>query len=415
MLLHRFNVSRLKGDFFAKAVRVAMGFAVMAIPAILSAQNMDCTLIMPHNPLTAAGLATPYQLVATDPAAGVCNQTNPAQSAFVQAAIIDKQTGQIAIYQPLVIDQGTSPAVAPVVPVLPQRYVAALWFGFNGNNLSLQGEGDDLQDNRCRQGLGQFMYCNAVSFFEEANEQIWWGKLKVPALGISPKDHQPCPSVRSFAVIDQDQSDNITTLYLVTPKGQMAQNNAANRAAFPGATTMGNPSDNRLTAVFLDGALGCTPWTVPDLTDPAGAVTPGLPLNELQAAAFQKRPIAKVPLSDPFVLKPPFTGVPSLAQVNRYRRGVNQPMADDANDADPTAYCQNFRKIQTAKLILDQPFLTAFRSPDPAAANSLFTFMAQRYVASYANLNCQTLLNQSVNITVTTDAKGVAISATIQP
>src|SRR2546421_7938680 len=46
--------------------------------------NMNCTLIVPAHPLTAQGLATPYQLVATDPAMGPCNEANPAQSAFVQ-------------------------------------------------------------------------------------------------------------------------------------------------------------------------------------------------------------------------------------------------------------------------------------------------------------------------------------------
>src|SRR6202012_2411865 len=78
--------------------------------------NGDCTLIVPPNPLSATGLATPYQLTATDPANGPCNETNTAQSAFVQAAIFDPGTGQISVYHPLVIDAGTKPAVAPVVP-----------------------------------------------------------------------------------------------------------------------------------------------------------------------------------------------------------------------------------------------------------------------------------------------------------
>jgi hypothetical protein len=46
-------------------------------------------------------------------------------------------------------------------------------------------------------------------------------------------------------------------------------------------------------------------------------------------------------------------------------------------------------------------------------ANSLFTFMAQRYVASYALLGCDALLKMPVNVTLTTDAAGVAIDATL--
>ena len=149
------------------------------------------------------------------------------------------------------------------------------------------------------------------------------------------------------------------------------------------------------------------------MADP-GASVPALPLNELQAAAFQAPPIARIPLGDPFVLKPPITGVPNLAQVNRYRRGVDQQRADDNDDASTKTYCQNIRDIHTDKLITDKQFLTAFRSVDPAVANNLFTFMAQRYVASYQILGCAALLNLAVNVTLTKDAQGVVIDATIQ-
>src|SRR5579864_5372454 len=102
----RFNLSTLNAEFFAKALWIAIGLAVLAAPAIAFAQaavNQDCTLIVRHNPLTAGGLATPYELVATNPANAPCHEADKNQSAFVQAAIIDKDTGQISIYNPLVI------------------------------------------------------------------------------------------------------------------------------------------------------------------------------------------------------------------------------------------------------------------------------------------------------------------------
>src|SRR5580698_6873295 len=79
----------------------------------VSGPNTDCTLIIPKSPLTPTGLATPYQLTATDPADGPCNESNTAQSTFVSAAIFDPATGNISVYKPLVIDKGTKPAVAP--------------------------------------------------------------------------------------------------------------------------------------------------------------------------------------------------------------------------------------------------------------------------------------------------------------
>src|SRR5258708_35940322 len=183
-----------------------------------AAVNGDCTIIVPAQPLTAQGLATPYQLMATNPANGPCNESNPNQAAFVQAAVINPATGQISIYDPLVIDQGTQPAIPPVVPQLPGGGVVAIWFGANGNTLSLQGTGTSLQDGHCVNGVGdsifgQVSYCNAPAFFKAANTAIQAGKLAPPPLGRA-KDGLPCPTVRGFAIVDQDQSDNVTTTYL---------------------------------------------------------------------------------------------------------------------------------------------------------------------------------------------------------
>ena len=97
--------------------------AAAAAAAAAAAPNPDCSLIVPANPLSAKGLATPFQLVATDPNGGPCNEANTAQSAFVEAAVFDPATSQISIYHPLVIDSGTKPAIAPVVPSLPANAI----------------------------------------------------------------------------------------------------------------------------------------------------------------------------------------------------------------------------------------------------------------------------------------------------
>jgi hypothetical protein len=225
--------------------------------------------------------------------------------AFVQGAVIDPATGAISIYNPLVLDQGTQAAAQPVVPQLPANGIVALWFGSNGNNLTLQGTNGSLRQGRCVNGangsiFGQFSYCNARAFFRVANRAIQAGLLKPPALGVA-KDGQPCPSVRDFGLVDMDQSDNVVTTYLVTASGQTAQMTAANVAALQNTQTQTNGSDNRLLAIALDGALGCTPWMASDLADP-GHLVPALPLNELQASVQQAAPVALVPAGDPMVL-----------------------------------------------------------------------------------------------------------------
>jgi hypothetical protein len=376
--------------------------------------NGDCTLIVPAQPLTAQGLATPYQLVATNPDNGPCNEANAGQAAFVQAAVIDPATGKIAIYNPLVIDKGTQPAMPPILPALPQGAVVSIWFGSNGNTLTLQGTGNSLQEGNCVNGVndsifGQFSYCNAPAFFQAANQAIQAGKLVPPPLGRA-KDGLSCPTVRDFSIVDQDQSDNVTTMYLVTASGQVAQDTKANVAAL-GGQVQKNGSDERLLTL-VDSALGCSPWTAPDLADPGQMVT-ALPLNELQAAAHQGAPVALVPNRDPMVL---VNNHISLDKTNAYRVGVDQAVAQNMRAVDTRPYCANLLAIGPQRLMLDASFTKASPSPDPGVANTLFTFLAQRFVFSYeANgLNCMKLLRQPDPITVKTDVNGIAIDATIK-
>src|SRR5712691_2452927 len=416
----RFSPLVLVGVIVSLAVTL-VGAVVFVLPHIGShaanAVNGDCTLIVPAQPLSAGGLATPYQLVATDPANGPCNEANAAQSAFVQASIIDPATGKIAVYDPLVVDQGTQPAMPPVVPTLPNGGVVGIWFGSNGNTLTLQDTNNSLQDGNCVKGVagsifGQFSYCNAPAFFQAANQAIQAGKLVPPPIGRA-KDGLACPTSRDFSIVDQDQSDNVTTFYLITASGQVAQDTKANATALGGGgVVQKNGSDERLITV-VDSALGCNPWTAPDLADP-GQKVPALPLNELQAAARQAAPIGLVPGGDPMVL---VNNALNLDKLNAYRAGVDQPAAQSMQDASTHTYCTNLLAIAPQRMQLDATMaLTTGRpSPDPAVANSLFTFLAQRFVFTYEKngLNCKQLLHKPDPVKVQTDDNGVTIAATI--
>jgi hypothetical protein len=399
---------------------IAFGF-VNNMNAQTDMPNLNCTIIVPANALSATGLATPYQLLATDPNAGDCREENVDQSAFVQAVILDPATGKISVYNPLVVDQGATPAMPPVIPTLPGNAVIGIWFGYNGDVLTLRGaQSDTLNAASCVNGLpgsnfGQFAYCNASTFFRAAHRAIRSGQLKIPPLGTAV-DGQPCPTVRDFFVVDQDQSDNLPISYLITDSG-MAQRTQANIALFPTATTLGNPSDNRLVDVALDGALGCTPWKAPDLAD-LGQMVPALPLNELQARAFQLSPIALVPLGDPMTLDN--NGKPNLAKVNAYRNGVDQPVAWYADQASTARYCRHMLRIAPARMMANQSVLipdeshpTRGLSPDPAVADSLFTFLGQRFVASYDILGCSSILNLADPVSVTVDSDGITTDVAV--
>ena len=274
----------------------ATAAAASATPAATqnASTNADCELIVPARPLTATGLATPYQLTGPggqDPAASGCTQANPNLRAFVQATILDPATGRLWVYEPLVITAGTNPAVAPVRPRLPKDAVVNLMFGFNGNNLELAGthggtlagaNGGTLAGAKCVNGLGdslfgQVAYCNSVPFYAAASRAIQAGRLRIPKAGRSPLTGQPCPTTRSFQLVDQDPSGDVTTRYLLTASGQTAQDSAANTALLPGAGAIEGgqtSSDNTLLDGFILPALGCRAFTAPDLSNAAGPAPP---------------------------------------------------------------------------------------------------------------------------------------------
>ena len=377
--------------------------------------NPDCTLIVPEQPLSAQGLATPYQLTATDPAMGPCHETNTAQSAFVQGVIFDAATNNISVYNPLVVDQGSQPAVAPDRPTLPQGAVVALWFGFNGADLKLQDAHGSILQGQCVNGLGsslfgQYAYCNAPTFFTATNKAIQQGALTPPALG-KAQNGLPCPTTRDFSIVDMDQSDNVPTSYLALPDGRTAQNTAVNRDQLNQPAVLGNPSDNKLLTGAVLPAIGCQAWTVPDLADPGHVVT-ALPLNELQAAAYQRSPVALVPAGDPMVL---VNDQPNLVKLNLYRAGVDQPLATSLDQADTGEYCKNLRDVAPPRLFFDAPLTREAASPTPATSNSLFTFLALRFNTTWSaeGLNCEEILHQPSSIIVITK-DNIAVDAKIR-
>jgi hypothetical protein len=371
-----------------------------------AAPNPNCTITVPPSPLTAKGLATPYTFTATDAADGACNEANINQTAFVQGTIYNPATGALSVYDPLVIDAGTKPAVTPTVPTLPAGAIVGIWFGYNGNDLTLHAGGNGLALNHCVNGLGtslftQYAYCNASAFFAAVNKGIAAHRVTVPKPGTAD-DGEACPTTRSFALIDQDQSDNVTTQYLATATGTIAQNTTANAAKLAGATVLANPSDNALLDNFVDPSLDCTPWSATNL-DGGGTAT-SLALDEIQANADQGAPSALVPLNDPMTT---VAGAFSTTKTNLYRAGVDQPPLPTGET--PKAYCQDMDSIQTARLELDQTRFTAAQSPDTGAATNLLTFLAQRLQASFVNLNCTSFgLTNPVSSEVTNSAGAVS-------
>jgi hypothetical protein len=311
--------------------------------------------------------------------------------------------------------------VAPVVPTLPAGAVVTIDVGFNGTDLTLVGAtATALAQGNCVNGLngsdfGQVSFCNGTNFFQAASRAEAAGTLVVPATGTATKAAGvACPTTRSFTMIDQDQSDNVTSIYLVTANGQTAQFNATNAANLAGATKAINGSDNALISAFLDPTLGCTPFTAPDLSQ-GGTASTSQALNELSAAKNQTAPVALVPENDEMTL---VNNAFSVTKTNLYRSNVGQAPVSAANDAadSPANYCQNMVNVQTPFLQNNQTLLATGTSPVPAVGSNLLTFLANRLNMSFTNLNCQSFgLTNPVTVTLNGDGSATGATFNVTP
>jgi hypothetical protein len=398
-------------------------------PATALTTNVNCDIIVPANPLSARGLATPYQLTGPDgmtPAESGCRMSNAVKlGAFVQATILDPATGALSVYDPLVVTQGTRPAVRPSVPRIPANAVVTIDFGFNGKDLFQVGATPTtLADADCVNGqagsiFGQVSFCNGINFFNAVRKAEHEGLLKVPSPGTSDKiipsggdmgTGQECPVTRNFEVAGQDPGDNVTAAYVLNPlTGQTAQDTTANAGNIAGATLLLSHGDNTLLDLFLDPVLGCTPFQVPDLAN-NDVPTSSPAVDEILSGAYQPKSPALVPENDEMVRSA--AGEFDAAKTDMFREELGQAPISSQNNktSDPEMYCQNIVDIQTPFLAANQALLATGQSPVTAVGNNLLTFMANRLSTSFADLACQSF-GLTDPVTITRNGAGVAVAA----
>jgi hypothetical protein len=364
--------------------------------------NTTCDIIVPANPLSAQGLATPYQLTGphgTTPAQSGCEMSNGAKlGAFVQATILDPATGKLWVYEPLVITKGTKPDTPPDTklkqPAIPADAVVTIDFGFNGTDLVQVGAtSDTLAAAHCVSGqagsaFGQTSFCNRVSFFNAVHQAERKGLLKVPSPGTSRVivasggdlgTGRSCPVISNFEVAGLDPGESVTTTYLLNPlTGQTAQDNPTYEGFVAGATLLHHTSANAVLDQYVDPILGCTPFEAPDLSN-GGVPTFSEALDEIAAGAYQPKTAA--------------------------------PSPDSGKTSDPAMYCQNLVDIQTPFLAANQKLLATSQSPVTATADNLLTFLASDLSASFTSLGCRQF-HLTNPVTLKRNSAGAAITAT---
>jgi hypothetical protein len=359
----------------------------------------SCEIIVPADPLSARGLSTPYQLTgpsgASPASSGCAVSGSSGRPGLVRATILDPATGALAVYTPLVITQGTSPSARPPVPTLPPGAIVTIDvdagdFGSGGTNLTLAGAAAGvLTQGHCVSGgsaagvSGAVSSCDGAAFFRAALALMRAGRLRVPAAGTSANmvatggrigTARACPNVRNFEVAGQDQDVSA------------------------------------LVDAFLDPALGCQPFTAPDLADQNAPAT-SLALDELLAAGNEPRVAALVPEN---AVPASAGGQPSVAWTDVYRAELGQPAVSARNDQNdsPAAYCQNMVNIQTPFLAANQDALAAAPAPTTTgpAGKNLLTFLASRLSTSFGHLGCGRF-GLTDPVTVVRDGTGAATSA----
>ncbi|KAG0057826.1 hypothetical protein BGZ83_000013 [Gryganskiella cystojenkinii] len=216
--------------------------------ALASKNTGNCIIQLPVNPLSAEGLATPFILVS-----GNCDQTDPIRHVVAEATIFDPNTKTFGVYHPLVILEGTQPAIKPVVPTLPQNAVVGLWFRAKSNSITLTGSIQTCANASC----------NAQAFFSAVQAAEKGHGVVIPPVG-NDKMGRPCFPTRFIGVIAQ-------TIYLHTNESQFAQATKANRKALKQFTEIISESDI---------ALGCTPLLAPSMME-QGVMLSSMALNEL--------------------------------------------------------------------------------------------------------------------------------------
>src|SRR5439155_7433980 len=131
----RINPPGRQGLAGANAVAAAGNAFSFAQTQAEAADSTNCTVTVPARPLSAKGLATPWEL------GDGCTWANGGtEGVFIDATIL-APNGQLQIYNPLVINQGTTPAVAPTPPTIAAGSQVILSVGYNGNALALVGRG----------------------------------------------------------------------------------------------------------------------------------------------------------------------------------------------------------------------------------------------------------------------------------
>jgi hypothetical protein len=383
-------------------------FSFLLTISLSFVKSQDCYLSVPFDPLN-TGLFSPWYL-STNPISEInCSQLTNGTEVFVEATIYDVDNHNFFVYNPLVIDILTLPALQPKVVTLPSNSVVIIHIGINGNSVTLipniTENLNSLEIGKCVNGLpngslfGQFAYCNAIEFYQTVNNDINKGLLQIPPI-LNSTLGDICPTTRSFSIVDQDQSDNVLTQYIITKDLKLAQDTPYNRDFLKVLKIISNGSDNRLLSEFINSAIGCKSFKACNLVH-KNIKQSSVALNEIQANLIPiSLDVALVPSFNPMVLD---NNLESIEKVNLYRDGVNQPHILSLDINNNINYCIKMSNLTPPFLIKHESEFSNMISPVENISNNLLNFLAFRFEKSWEILKCKELTKIDSPITTILD------------
>ncbi|KAF9083885.1 hypothetical protein BGX29_002857 [Mortierella sp. GBA35] len=209
----------------------------------------NCVIQLPRNPLSAEGLASAFLL-----SRGSCDQRDPNQRVFVEATVFGPSDKSFAVYHPLVINEGTQPAMQPTAPALPKDAVVVLHFSTRAHSLTLAG------DTQTCSGVSlQSAACNAASFFNAARS--------VESVE---------GDISAACAASQELGASVFTTYLESAYGEFAQATQKNREALAEYLQLADTSPPQ-----------CSSWLARSLME-ENTLLPSKALYNLQASSSKR-------------------------------------------------------------------------------------------------------------------------------
>ncbi|KAJ3203345.1 hypothetical protein HDU82_006646 [Entophlyctis luteolus] len=388
--------TKAKPTTTAKATTAKAKTTTTAAAAAATTFSGNCVVTIPGtgNPLDPTTWTQPWRVSGCDQANGM--------GTICDITMFDTATNQLYAYVPLIVDAGSNNFVAPAAPnffVPNANTVMYMGCGTNAVTTTLKDNknGAGLAAANCTaSGLVQYAGCNGSKFYAAVKSAIAAGTFTAPAVAVSPVNNRLCYSDFSCAMTDMDPQDNAPSIYLVSQNGKIAQQTNANLAmaeftTAQGGTTVTIGSDMVVQNVVYDTALQCTDFKIPSAIDGLAMNTMGNTnvfgiANDLTGHPNRT---CLAPLNGAFVTA---TGVYAVADTmpgSMAFTKVNELRALTGVDPFATVQAAAAAKfLAYSSDILFNAFHVVGMAPAMPVANNMATFLTQRFVASWAGLNC---------------------------